>query len=116
MTVEPTHTERGGRNLCCGLCRPLDYAPLTSVNVSTGRVLAKWFRSSSMLEQFSLSEEQDMEPGESPGDVTPSDMTRYSVMSNDSGIERDLPPGADPSTSSSLDSAGISASWEQHKR
>ncbi|XP_056265121.1 phosphoinositide 3-kinase regulatory subunit 6 isoform X2 [Pseudoliparis swirei] len=79
------------------------------------RVLAKWFRSSSMLEQFSLSEEQDMEPGESPGDVTPSDMTRYSVMSNDSGIERDLPPGADPATSSSLDSAGISASWEQHK-
>ncbi|XP_034402041.1 phosphoinositide 3-kinase regulatory subunit 6 isoform X2 [Cyclopterus lumpus] len=105
------------------------------------RVLARWFRSSSLLDQFSLSQEQDdLELGESPSDMTPSDltpsdltpsdmtpsdmtpsdmtpsdMTRYSVMSNDSGIERDLPHGADASLSSSLDSAGMSASWEQGK-
>lgn len=83
----------------------------------TGRELAKWFRSSSTSEQFSLSQEQeDFELGESPSDLMPSDMTRFSVMSNDSGIERDLPPTADPSPSSSLDSASISTSWEQCKR
>lgn len=85
--------------------------------MSTGRELAKWLRSSSVTEQFSLSQEQeDFELGESPGDLTPSDMARFSVMSNDSGIERDLPPSADLSSLSSLDSASISASWEQSKR
>ncbi|KAM8879386.1 phosphoinositide 3-kinase regulatory subunit 6 isoform 2-T2 [Spinachia spinachia] len=56
------------------------------------RVLAKWFRSSSISEE-------DLELGDSPGDLMPSDMTRFSVMSTDSGIEGDLPPGDDPSSS-----------------
>nr|XP_040042642.1 phosphoinositide 3-kinase regulatory subunit 6 isoform X1 [Gasterosteus aculeatus aculeatus]XP_040042643.1 phosphoinositide 3-kinase regulatory subunit 6 isoform X1 [Gasterosteus aculeatus aculeatus]XP_040042644.1 phosphoinositide 3-kinase regulatory subunit 6 isoform X1 [Gasterosteus aculeatus aculeatus] len=80
------------------------------------RVLAKWFRSSSVSEQFPLSQEQDdLVLGDSPSDLMPSDMTRFSVMSIDSGIEGDLPPGADPSLSSSLDCAGLSALWEQCK-
>lgn len=89
-----------------------------SVNVLTGRELAKWFRSSSsMLEQFSLGPEQeDFELGESPIDPMPSDKTRFSVMSNDSGIERDLPPTADPSLMSPLDSASMTTQWEQCKR
>ena len=83
----------------------------------TGRELAKWFRSSSTSEQFSLSQEQEeFELVELPSDLMPSDMTRFSVMSNDSGIERDLPLTADPSLSSSLDTTSISASWEQCKR
>ncbi|XP_068448546.1 phosphoinositide 3-kinase regulatory subunit 6 [Clinocottus analis] len=79
------------------------------------RVLARWFRSSSISDQNSLSLE-DLVLGESPGDVTPSDTTRFSVLSNDSGIERDLPPSTDPPLSSSLDSASMSSSWEQCKR
>ena len=82
----------------------------------TGRELAKWMRSSCMSEQFSLGQEQeDFELGESPCDPMPSDMTRFSIMSDDSGIERDLPAGTDPSLSSSLDTSSISASWEQCK-
>lgn len=79
-----------------------------------GRGLFKWFRSSSFSEQFFLSQDQEnFDLGESPTDLMPSDMTRFSVMSNDSGIERDLPPSADPS---SLESNSINASWEQSKR
>lgn len=82
----------------------------------TGRVLAKWFRSSSMSEQFSLGQEsEDFVLGESPTDLTPSDI-RFSIMSNDSGIERDLPPSSDPFQSSPLDSANLTASYEQCKR
>ncbi|KAL6110211.1 pik3r6 [Pungitius sinensis] len=80
------------------------------------RVLAKWFRSSSLSEQFPVSQEQeDFDLGDSPSDLMPSDTTRFSVLSNDSGIEKDLPSGGDPSLSSSLDCAGLSAAWEQCK-
>lgn len=72
-----------------------------------------------MSEAFSLSQEQDdPELGESLNDLLPADITRFSYMSNDSGIERDLPAGAEPSPSlsSSLDSTGPSNSWEPCKR
>ncbi|KAE8299981.1 Phosphoinositide 3-kinase regulatory subunit 6 [Larimichthys crocea] len=103
--------------LCdCPLPNPEMSFHLWTEDLDIWRELAKWLRSSSVTEQFSLSQEQeDFELGESPGDLTPSDMARFSVMSNDSGIERDLPPSADLSSLSSLDSASISASWEQSK-
>ncbi|XP_078136240.1 phosphoinositide 3-kinase regulatory subunit 6 isoform X2 [Sander vitreus] len=103
--------------LCdCPLPNPEMSFYMWTEDLDIWRELAKWFRSSSMSEQFSLSQEQeDFELGESPSDLMPSDMTRFSVMSNDSGIERDLPPGIDPCQSSSLDTASMSASWEQCK-
>lgn len=86
------------------------------LKILTGRELAKWVRSSPLPEQFSISQEQeDFELGDSPSDLLPSDMIRFSIMSNDSGIERDLPPSADPSLLSSLEASSISASWEQSK-
>lgn len=82
----------------------------------TGRELAKWLRSSSMSEQFSIIEEQeDPELGESPIDMMPCDMTRFSIMSNDSGIERDLPPSTEPSQLPSLDAVSMTGPWEQSK-
>ncbi|XP_039667089.1 phosphoinositide 3-kinase regulatory subunit 6 isoform X3 [Perca fluviatilis] len=103
--------------LCdCPLPNPEMSFYLWTEDLDIWRELAKWFRSSSMSDQFSLIQEQeDFELGESPSDLMPSDMTRFSIMSNDSGIERDLPPGVDPSPSSSLDTASMSASWEQCK-
>uniref|UniRef100_UPI0037E8933A phosphoinositide 3-kinase regulatory subunit 6 isoform X2 n=1 Tax=Semicossyphus pulcher TaxID=241346 RepID=UPI0037E8933A len=107
----------GGGPLCdCPLPNPEMSFHLWTEDLDIWRVLTKWFRSSSMSEQFSLSQElEDLELGESPSDPRPSDITRFSVLSNDSGIERDLPPSADPSLSSSLDSASLSASLEQCK-
>lgn len=79
----------------------------------TGRILSRWFRSSSTSESFSLSQEQqDLELGESLNELLLSDITRFSFMSTDSGIERDLPPSAEPS----LEATGLSASWEPCKR
>ncbi|KAG7242364.1 hypothetical protein INR49_023493 [Caranx melampygus] len=102
--------------LCdCPLPNPEMSFYLWTEDLDIWRELAKWFRSSSIPEQFSLSQEQDdFDLGESPSDLTPSDMIRFSIMSNDSGIERDL-PSTDPSPSSSLDTASMSTSWEQCK-
>lgn len=76
-------------------------------------MLSRWFRSSSTSEPFSLSQEQeDLELEESLNDLLPPDITRFSFMSNDSGIERDLPPSVEPS----LEATGLSASWEPCKR
>ncbi|XP_031687189.1 phosphoinositide 3-kinase regulatory subunit 6 isoform X1 [Oncorhynchus kisutch] len=65
------------------------------------RELAKCVRSSSMSsEHFCLSQDQetDFDLADLPADLTSSSaMPRHSVMSNDSGIERDLPPGVEPS-------------------
>lgn len=81
----------------------------------TGRMLSRWFRSGSMSEPFSLSQEQeDLELEESLNDLLPTDITRFSFMSNDSGIERDLPAGAEPP--SSLEATSLSTSWEHCKR
>ncbi|XP_038569707.1 phosphoinositide 3-kinase regulatory subunit 6 [Micropterus salmoides] len=101
--------------LCdCPLPNPEMSFHLWTEDLDIWRELAKWFRSSSVSEQFSLCPE-DFELGESPSDLMLSDMARFSVMSNDSGIERDLLPSADPSSLSSLDTASMSASWEQCK-
>ncbi|XP_034544817.1 phosphoinositide 3-kinase regulatory subunit 6 [Notolabrus celidotus] len=106
----------GGQLCDCPLPNPEMSFHLWTEDLDIWRVLAKWFRSSSMSEQFSLGQEsEDFVLGESPSDLTPSDMTRFSVMSNDSGIERDLPPNADSFPSSTLDSTSTSASWEQCK-
>ncbi|XP_033986065.1 phosphoinositide 3-kinase regulatory subunit 6 [Trematomus bernacchii] len=103
--------------LCdCPLPNPEMSFHLWTEELDIWRELAKWFRSSSISEQFPLTPEQeDFELGESPSDLMPSDMTRFSIMSDDSGIERDLPPNADPFTPSSLDTASMSSSWEQCK-
>lgn len=66
-----------------------------------GRELAKCVRSSSMSsEHFCLTQDQetDFDLADLPADLTSSSaMPRHSVMSTDSGIERDLPPGVEPS-------------------
>ncbi|XP_051940042.1 phosphoinositide 3-kinase regulatory subunit 6 [Hippocampus zosterae] len=78
--------------------------------------VARWLRSSSSSEQISLSpEHEDPELGDSPRDPMPPDKSRFSVMSNDSGIERDLPHGGDTSLVALLDSGGVTASWEPCK-
>ncbi|CAJ1053615.1 phosphoinositide 3-kinase regulatory subunit 6 [Xyrichtys novacula] len=106
----------GGPPCDCPLPNPEMSFFLWTEDLDIWRVLAKWFRSSSTSEQFALSQEsEDFVLGESPSELTPSDMTRFSVMSNDSGIERDLPPSADPSSSSFLDPTSINAPWEQCK-
>nr|XP_046266394.1 phosphoinositide 3-kinase regulatory subunit 6 [Scatophagus argus]XP_046266401.1 phosphoinositide 3-kinase regulatory subunit 6 [Scatophagus argus]XP_046266410.1 phosphoinositide 3-kinase regulatory subunit 6 [Scatophagus argus] len=101
--------------LCdCPLPNPEMSFHLWTEDLDIWRELARWFRSSSASEQFCLSQEQeDFELGESPSDLMPPDMTRFSIMSNDSGIERDLPPSADPSL---LETVSMSAPWEHCKR
>ncbi|XP_029367869.1 phosphoinositide 3-kinase regulatory subunit 6 isoform X2 [Echeneis naucrates] len=103
--------------LCdCPLPNPEMSFHLWTEDLDIWRELAKWLRSTSMSGQFPLNQEQeDFELGESPSDLMPSDMIRFSVMSNDSGIERDLPPSADPCQLSSPDTAGMSTAWEQCK-
>ncbi|MEQ2163871.1 hypothetical protein GOODEAATRI_000542, partial [Goodea atripinnis] len=77
--------------------------------------LSKWFRSSSVSESFSSfsQEQEDFELGESPCTLMSADMPRFSILSNDSGIERDWPSSFDFSPSSSLDNPSISSPWEQ---
>ncbi|KAM6940492.1 phosphoinositide 3-kinase regulatory subunit 6 [Xenentodon cancila] len=108
---------RGGSLHDCPLPNPDMSFHLWTEDLDIWRELSKWLRSSSMSEQFtSLSQEQeDFELGESPSDTVPCDMTRLSMMSTDSGIERDLPPSADPSPSSSLDTSSMNISWEPCK-
>ncbi|KAM9314548.1 phosphoinositide 3-kinase regulatory subunit 6 isoform 1-T2 [Pholidichthys leucotaenia] len=66
--------------------------------------LGQWFRSSSGSDQFCLSQEQeDIELGESPSDQISCNATRFSILSIDSGIVRDI----DPSPPSNLDSASL---------
>ncbi|KAM4604166.1 phosphoinositide 3-kinase regulatory subunit 6 isoform 2-T2 [Polymixia lowei] len=80
------------------------------------RELAKCVRSSSMSEQFSVSQDQEaFELCDLTGDLTTPEMPRHSVMSNDSGIERDLPSSADPSPTSSLECPAVCPSGEQCK-
>lgn len=100
------------RSLCdCPLPNPDMSFHMWTEELDIWRELSKWFRSSSVSEQYSTSQDQDdLEIGESPTDL-PSDMTRFSVMSNDSGIERDFTPNADPS----LDTATLNPTWEQGK-
>ncbi|XP_077381520.1 phosphoinositide 3-kinase regulatory subunit 6 isoform X2 [Festucalex cinctus] len=99
----------------CPLPNPEMSFHLWTEELDIWREVAKWLRSSSSSEQFSLSpEHEDPELGDSPGDLMPPDMARFSVMSNDSGIERDLPHGGDASPVVLLDSS-VGASWEPCK-
>lgn len=95
-------------------CRPLKHMQVTHVQMFTGKELSSWLRSSSISEQCSQ-EQEDFELVESPSHLMASDVTRLSIMSNDSGIERDLPSSAD-APASSLENPSIDASWEQYKR
>ncbi|XP_061627635.1 phosphoinositide 3-kinase regulatory subunit 6, partial [Phyllopteryx taeniolatus] len=100
----------------CPLPNPEMSFHLWTEDLDIWREVAKWLRSSSSSEQFSLSpEHEDPELGESPGDLLPPDKTRFSVLSNDSGIERDLSHSGDASPVASLDSGHVSASWEPCK-
>nr|XP_020466647.1 phosphoinositide 3-kinase regulatory subunit 6-like isoform X2 [Monopterus albus] len=98
--------------LCdCALPNPEMSFHLWTEDLDIWRELARCLRSSSTSEQFSINQEQeDLDLGDSPSDLMPSDLARFSVMSNDSGIERDLPPSTDPSPSLFL-----SSPWEQSK-
>ncbi|XP_041837987.1 phosphoinositide 3-kinase regulatory subunit 6 [Melanotaenia boesemani] len=107
-----------GGPLCdCPLPNPEMSFHLWTEDLDIWRELAKWCRSGDVPEQFCpLSQEQDdLDLGEAPSDLILPYMTRFSIMSDDSGIERDLPTGTDPSPSSSLDTSSITASWEQCK-
>ncbi|XP_061684835.1 phosphoinositide 3-kinase regulatory subunit 6 isoform X2 [Syngnathoides biaculeatus] len=96
----------------CPLPNPEMSFHLWTEDLDIWREVAKWLRSSSSSEHFSLGpEHEDPDLGDSLGDLLPPDKTRFSVLSNDSGIERDLPHGGD----ASLDSGRVSASWEPCK-
>ncbi|XP_061839670.1 phosphoinositide 3-kinase regulatory subunit 6 isoform X1 [Nerophis lumbriciformis] len=96
----------------CPLPNPEMSFHLWTEDLDIWREVAKCLRSSSTTENFSLSSDhEDPELGDSPGELMPHDQTRFSVISNDSGIERDLHPGGD----TSLDSVNVSASWEACK-
>ncbi|XP_019939274.2 phosphoinositide 3-kinase regulatory subunit 6 isoform X2 [Paralichthys olivaceus] len=115
VTVADSEPLSGGSLCDCPLPNPEMSFHLLTEDLDIWRELGKWFRSSSGLEKFSLSQEQeDFDLGDSPSDLLPSDVTRFSVMSNDSGIERDL--GSETSPSSTMDTASMRASWEQCKR
>lgn len=86
-----TDTEPLSRGaLCdCPLPNPEMSFCLWTEELDIWRELSKWVRSSSVSDQFSMSQDQeDFELGESPTEI-PS--PRFSVLSSDSGIERDLP-------------------------
>ncbi|KAM4750066.1 phosphoinositide 3-kinase regulatory subunit 6 [Anableps anableps] len=107
----------GGPMCDCPVPNPDMSFYLWTEDLDIWRELSKWFRSSSMSEHFSSfsQEQEDFELGESPFTPISADMPRFSIMSNDSGIEKDLPPSSDFSLSSSLDSSGIVSAWEQCK-
>ncbi|XP_028316313.1 phosphoinositide 3-kinase regulatory subunit 6 isoform X2 [Gouania willdenowi] len=101
----------GGALSDCPLPNPEMSVHLWTEDLDIWRELAKW------LHPSSFSEEEDFMLGESPTNQIPSDLTRYSVTSIDSGIERDIPPCSDPSPSptSALDTPSMCASWEENK-
>ncbi|XP_056136329.1 phosphoinositide 3-kinase regulatory subunit 6 [Lampris incognitus] len=75
--------------------------------------LTRCVRSNSMSEQLCFGQDQeDFELCDLPSVLTSSEMPRHSVMSNDSGIERDLPCGTEPSSASLLESLHIGSSGE----
>lgn len=91
--VTDTEPLSSGRLCDCPLPNPEMSFYLWTEELDIWRELSKWFRSSSMSEQFSMSQDQDpvdFELGESPIEL-PSE-ARFSVLSSDSGIERDLTP------------------------
>lgn len=101
----------GGPMCDCPVPNPEMSFYLWTEDLDIWRELSKWFRSSSVSEQFSSfsQEQEDFELDGSPCTMMPADMARFSVMSNDSGIEKDFSP------STSLDNPSICSSWEQCK-
>ncbi|XP_029011904.1 phosphoinositide 3-kinase regulatory subunit 6 [Betta splendens] len=98
--------------LCdCALPNPEMSFHLWTEDFDIWRELSKCIRLSSSL-QYSISHEQeDFELGDSPADLLPSDMPRHSVMSNDSGIEKDMSNDSESFWEKSL----VTALWEQGK-
>ncbi|XP_034044093.1 phosphoinositide 3-kinase regulatory subunit 6 [Thalassophryne amazonica] len=83
----------------CPLPNPEMSFHLWTQDLDIWRELAKCFRSSSLSESFSFSQEnEDFELGDMSGEPVPSDVTRISIQSTDSGIERDL-SSSEPSLS-----------------
>nr|XP_061791945.1 phosphoinositide 3-kinase regulatory subunit 6-like [Nerophis lumbriciformis] len=100
----------------CPLPNPEMSFHLWTEELDIWREVAKWLRSSSSQEQFSLTpEHEDPELGDLPSDLMPPDKARFSVMSNDSGIERDLSLAGDASPLASIDSGCGTASWDPCK-
>ncbi|XP_077575939.1 phosphoinositide 3-kinase regulatory subunit 6 isoform X1 [Stigmatopora nigra] len=100
----------------CPLPNPAMSFHLWTEELDIWREVAKWLRSSSSPDQFSLSpEHEDPDLGDLPGELMSPDKTRFSVMSNDSGIERDLPLVGDTSLVASIDSSSVTASWDPCK-
>ncbi|XP_054607769.2 phosphoinositide 3-kinase regulatory subunit 6 isoform X2 [Nothobranchius furzeri] len=104
----------GGPMCDCPLPNPEMSFNLWTEDLDIWRELFKWFRSKP--ETFScLSQDQDDFEDESAYSLTPTDIARFSILSNDSGIERDLPPGPDVSPLSSQDIPIIEVPWEHPK-
>ncbi|XP_072318551.1 phosphoinositide 3-kinase regulatory subunit 6 [Eucyclogobius newberryi] len=104
--------------LCdCTLPNPDMSFYLWTEEMDIWRELSKFFRSSSSSESFTMSQDQDQNQDQEDFDLgyspieLPSDMARFSIMSNDSGIERDLTPSADPC----IDGPASSATCEHGK-
>ncbi|XP_033831429.1 phosphoinositide 3-kinase regulatory subunit 6-like [Periophthalmus magnuspinnatus] len=107
--VADTEPSSSGAPSDCPLPNPDMSFYLWTEELDIWRELSKWFRTSSSSDSFSTSQDQDQDRdqdqdqdqdqddfdlGDSPLEL-PSDMARFSVMSNDSGIERDLPLSAE---------------------
>ncbi|KAL1005926.1 hypothetical protein UPYG_G00065730 [Umbra pygmaea] len=96
---DPLSTRGHGGSLCDTLLpNPEMSFHLWQDDEEIWRELAKCVRSSSMSLSLSQDQEMDFDLAGLPADLTDSSaMPRHSVMSTDSGIERDLPPGAEMS-------------------
>uniref|UniRef100_A0A8C6WK47 Phosphoinositide-3-kinase regulatory subunit 6 n=1 Tax=Neogobius melanostomus TaxID=47308 RepID=A0A8C6WK47_9GOBI len=116
--VSDTEPSSSGALCDCPLSNPEMNFYLWTEELDIWRELSKWFRSSSASDEFSMSQDRDQdqdqdqvdfELGESPIEM-PSE-ARFSVLSSDSGIERDLPPNTDQL----IDGDAFSATCEQGK-
>ncbi|KAF6721966.1 Phosphoinositide 3-kinase regulatory subunit 6 [Oryzias melastigma] len=104
-----------GGPLCdCPLPNPEMSFHLWTEDLDIWRELTKWFRSSNMLEHFPsfCEDEDDFDFGDPLSTMIEVDMPRFSILSSDSGIEKDLPPGDDTFSVSSLDTNSPSPSGE----
>ncbi|XP_013860296.1 phosphoinositide 3-kinase regulatory subunit 6, partial [Austrofundulus limnaeus] len=95
----------GGPLYNCPLPNPEMSFYLWTEDLDIWRELFKWFRTSSVSDSFScLNQDQDdFEVDEPTCSAMSADMARFSIMSNDSGIERDLPSSFDTSPTTSQD-------------
>ncbi|XP_004065829.1 phosphoinositide 3-kinase regulatory subunit 6 [Oryzias latipes] len=106
-----------GGPLCdCPLPNPEMSFHLWTEDLDIWRELAKWFRSSNTLEQFPsfCEDDDDFDFGDPLSTLIAADMPRFSILSSDSGIEKDLPPGDDTCSLTSLDTNSLSNSSESN--